>query len=147
MLAVSLYGKNGVDWNDAVQGSTATCYLVQGMAGVAEFPEIIMKVFGKQELNNEGIYFLDLFIRGKPWTVVVDDIFLFKSASSGFDKYILKAARLGDDRSLWGPLVEKAWAKIVGNYEVADYGLMKNGFRVLSGAPTFGYSLRLKSSA
>jgi hypothetical protein len=58
-----------------------------------------------------------------------------------YDKYTLKAARVGDDRSLWGPIVEKAWAKIVGNYKRADYGLIKTGIRVITGAPTFGYSL------
>lgn len=42
--------------------------------------------------------------------------------------------------------MEKAWAKVLGNYEVANYGLLKTGIRVLTGAPTFGYSLRKKTT-
>ena len=87
------------------------------------------------------MYSLRLYIRGKPWKVVVDDIFLFDDTANGVDKYRLKAARLGDDRSLWAPIVEKAWAKVIGNYESINYGLLKNGIRVITGAPTFGYSL------
>lgn len=77
---------------------------------------------------------------------MVDDIFLYLNRPSGPDKYTLKAANVGDDRSLWGPLVEKAWAKIVENYDNSDYGLLKNGIRVLTGAPVFGYSLNNKGS-
>jgi calpain-15 len=139
---VSLFGRKGVDWNDAIQGETATCYVIGGMAASAEFDHIVKSIFpGNQEYNQNGIYSLRLFLRGKPWTIIVDDIFLFKNRRTAYDRYTLKAARVGDDRSLWGPIVEKAWAKIVGTYRRADYGLLKTGIRVITGAPTFGYSL------
>lgn len=66
---------------------------------------------------------------------MVDDIFLMYKLTG------LKAALVGDDKSLWGPIVEKAWAKIKGNYAAADLGLLKNGIRAITGAPTFGFNL------
>lgn len=117
------------------------------MASSAEFPNIIRSLFpGNQQFNSNGIYHVRLFIRGKPWSVLVDDIFLFKNWKTVEDRYTLKASRVGKDRSLWGPIVEKAWAKVIGNYEVADYGLLKTGVRVITGAPTFGYPLESNSS-
>ena len=83
---------------------------------------------------------MNLYIRGRPWTIIVDDIFLFDKNDDHDQgsRYPLKAAKIGDDMSLWGPIIEKAWSKIMGNYDNADYGFTKNGIAVLTGAPIFG---------
>ena len=39
-------------------------------------------------------------------------MFLFDKYSTSINLNDLKAARVGNDKSLWVPLVEKAWAKI-----------------------------------
>ena len=116
--------------------------MIGGMAASAEFSQIIESLLpGNQQFNANGIYKVNLYIRGKPWSVLVDDIMLFKKKANGIDSLTLKAALVSKDRALWGPIVEKAWAKVVGNYANADYGLLKTGLRVVTGAPTFGYSL------
>ena len=51
--------------------------------------------------------------------VVVDDIFLHYKLTG------LKSALVGDDKSLWGPILEKAFAKVKGNYAASDLGLLK----------------------
>ena len=40
---------------------------------------------------------------------------------------------------LWGPLLEKAWAKVKGNYAQADGGYTGNGIRALTGVPVYEY--------
>jgi hypothetical protein len=40
---------------------------------------------------------------------------------------------------MWGPLIEKGWAKVAGNYELADGGYLENGIRLFTGAPVFTY--------
>jgi hypothetical protein len=42
---------------------------------------------------------------------------------------------MGSDGALWGPLLEKLWAKINGNYELTQAGWQHEALRVLSGAP------------
>jgi len=42
--------------------------------------------------------------------------------------------------NLWGSIVEKAWAKVKGNYNNADGGLTANGIRALTGIPVIMYS-------
>lgn len=40
---------------------------------------------------------------------------------------------------MWGPLLEKAWAKVKGAYENAESGLIRTGIRALTGAPGFSH--------
>lgn len=41
---------------------------------------------------------------------------------------------------MWAPILEKAWAKVKGNYESAEGGFSVSGLRAITGAPTFTYS-------
>lgn len=41
--------------------------------------------------------------------------------------------------NLWVPLLEKAWAKMKGNYLHTDGGWAQNGIRAFTGAPVFEY--------
>jgi len=40
---------------------------------------------------------------------------------------------------MWAPFLEKAWAKVKGNYDATDGGFNVSGFRSLTGAPVFRY--------
>ncbi|MFM7855739.1 MAG: C2 family cysteine protease, partial [Flammeovirgaceae bacterium] len=37
---------------------------------------------------------------------------------------------------MWAPMLEKAWAKVKGNYAHASGGYMVEGLRALTGAPS-----------
>jgi hypothetical protein len=50
--------------------------------------------------------------------------------------------KLSDDgTSTWGAVIEKAWAKVLGNYLKTNYGYIENGLRFLTGNPMFTYKL------
>ena len=42
---------------------------------------------------------------------------------------------------MWGPVLEKAYAKVLGNYLKTNSGYIANGIRILTGKPVFSYSL------
>ena len=44
-----------------------------------------------------------------------------------------------DKTAIWGPVFEKAWAKVKGNYLNAAGGRNEQGIRSLTGVPVFGY--------
>jgi hypothetical protein len=125
----TLYGDNPV-WHDVEQGYAGTCYILAAMGSLSEFPEILKETFVTKEVNKAGIYAIRFYIRGKPWHITVDDEMLFYQDELNF-------ARLGDNKSIWGPIVEKAWAKMKGTFEHANGGFTPNGIRALTGVPVF----------
>lgn len=88
-----------------------------------------------EELNKNGIYTLKFFIRGKPWLITVDDIFLFQDINDPK----LYFSKVNSDNSMFSAIVEKAWAKMKGSYSSADTGFNVNGLRALTGSPVFTY--------
>jgi hypothetical protein len=53
------------------------------------------------------------------------------------DATLVFASHSKDGRSIWGAVLEKAWAKMKGNYILANDGVSVNAIRALTGAPTF----------
>ena len=49
------------------------CYYIASMAAVAEYPSLIKNILLTQTRNNASIYGVVFNIRGKPWTIAVDD--------------------------------------------------------------------------
>lgn len=47
-----------------------------------------------------------------------------------------------DNTVFWGPIIEKAWAKVIGSYAayVGDLDDIATGIRALSGVPVMKYS-------
>ena len=41
--------------------------------------------------------------------------------------------------AMWSPILEKAWAKIAGNYELSNGGYLESGLRAVAGVPVFTY--------
>lgn len=79
--------------------------------------------------NNAGVYAVTLYPIGIPQTVVVDDQLPFGSDGK------LLFGNTGTDGGLWGPILEKAFAKLSGNYEYISGGWVDESLRLLTGAP------------
>ena len=46
------------------------------------------------------------------------------------------------NNAMWAPVLEKAWAKVKGSYEDAEYGLFENGMRAVLGVPVFSKKVK-----
>ena len=71
-------------------------------------------------MSAEGIIPTNWFIGGIPKTVLVDDSLPFVQLSN--EQYVLPFASNGAGAELWIAYLEKAWAKITGNYKHTEYG-------------------------
>ncbi len=71
-----------------------------------------------------------LFIKGKPEIVTIDDFLPFISSTTLF------GTRRSSDGDFWMPLLEKAFAKLNGNYEAIGAGWQSESFKILNGAPS-----------
>jgi hypothetical protein len=106
------------------------------MSAAAEHPQVIKNAFLTQKRNDAGIYAVRFFIRGKPWVVSVDDQMLFIFPNYTEPKLVFTRPDK-KDHSLWAPILEKAWAKVMGNYNRAEGGLISQGIEALTGAPSY----------
>lgn len=110
------------------------------MASISEYPELIKSVFLTQEINSAGIYAFRFFIRGKPWVVTIDDELLFDQDDN------LVFSKQGPNNEVWGPLLEKAFAKVKGTYSHVNGGYAVSGLRMLIGSPVFHYAIEDESN-
>ena len=127
-----------IQWTDINQGGAGTCYIKSAMASLAEFPELVRETFVNEDKNDEGIYNVKFYVRGKPWIVTIDENLLFMD-SYGSQELVF-ALQSKDNNAIWGAVLEKAWAKVKGNYLISDLGgITSNGIRALTGVPVFDY--------
>lgn len=88
-------------------------------SALAEKHKRLERVFLNEAVSKEGIYGLNLYTLGVPHTVIVDDYLPVKLSVNPDKKQLYYAtlfSHISDDGSLWGAILEKAFAKVYGNY-------------------------------
>jgi hypothetical protein len=110
----TLFGSDGITPKDIKQGSIGNCWFMAAASAVAEKAHRLDRIFLQDETNESGIYALRLHALGVPTTLTIDDQLPIKE-TYGQKRTVF--ANFGQDgNSLWGPLLEKAFAKFHGNY-------------------------------
>ena len=119
---------DGIDPNDIQQGILGVCYFLSSMASIAEFPSRLMKIFNTKEANPYGVYSVTVYNMGIPQEIIVDDRFpCYKSGKPMFS--------CPKGKELWTMILEKAWAKMYGNYGAIETGSIREAMISLLGAP------------
>lgn len=134
--AVSLWGGTpGVSWEDArASTSLDNRYFMAALGSVAAHgTHILEHVFLTDEVSANGLFAVQMYLRGKPWVLTVDDKFWAE-----YDAYHLhlKYATIYRDH-IWVPLLEKAWAKLLGSYSAVPGRHAVTALHALTGAPVF----------
>ena len=130
---VSLFG-TGAHYNNIHQGALGDCYYLSSCSAVVEDPNRVKKIFLTQSYNSAGIFAVTVYVRGKPTQVVVDDYLPFYYGSN----LIFDSVQKGE--GIWAAILEKAWAKVNGNYDVTTAGYMNEAVGFLTGTPCLGWS-------
>ena len=99
------------------------------MSALAEFPEQIKKIFVDKDIKVNGFYIVKFILGGEEYPFRIDDHIPYdlKKNKPAFSQ--------SKGNELWVMLLEKAWAKINGNYENSIKGFVSEAFRALTGAP------------
>ncbi|OWA53216.1 Calpain-5 [Hypsibius exemplaris] len=117
-------GKDSQLGRDVSQGQIGNCWFVAACAVLAEFPKLwkhVIPDFKEQELDGgtgkgyAGIFHFKFWVFGEWLDVVIDDRLPTVNGQLIFCK-----SKAGDE--FWGPLLEKAYAKLNGCYEALDGG-------------------------
>ncbi|CDW77757.1 calpain family cysteine protease containing protein [Stylonychia lemnae] len=114
---------------DITQGSVGDCFWLSPAQSMAQDPTRIKGLFINQDYPKEGLLALKFFVKGKPEIITIDDLLPFYNGSPFFTKR-------ADDGDFWMPFIEKAFAKLNGNYEAIGGGWQSESFRILNGAPS-----------
>lgn len=124
--------KDGIEPNDIQQGLLGDCYFLAVLASAAEDPKDIKALFYTKEINKAGIYMVYFFINGIKRSVIVDDYLPCKNGKAVFAR--------SRDSEVWVNLLEKAWAKLHGNYFRIQGGIPCHAASAVAGVP--GKSIR-----
>ena len=102
------------------------------VSAVAEKPHRIDKFMISDDKSDAGIYAVNMYSVGVPFTEIIDDNLPMYGSNTIF-------AGKGKDGSIWGAIVEKAFAKYYGNWERLVGGWMAYAVSALNGGPFSEY--------
>lgn len=97
--------------------------------------EEIKNAFLIKEKNEAGIYAVKFYVRAKPVVIVVDDVILLLS-DDRTHRFGVYNRQFG---TIWPLVLEKAFAKLKGNYINMAAGYPNTVFRAILGIPCIHY--------
>ena len=124
-----IFPKNGILAQDIVYGKYTNENFLSAIGALAEFPKIIKNLFISDKKNKNGIYGLKICKDGFLQEIVIDDYFPVNKED---DTYCFTHSK---DDSLWVQIIEKAYAKSYGSYELLRNKGVEGILKDLSYAP------------
>ena len=115
------------------QGGLGNCYFLAALSALAENPHRIKNMFHTKTVTESGAYAVKLFVNGEPMDIVVDDHFPFDTRP---EKDCWFFSRDTSENEIWVQILEKAYAKVFGSYEVIEGGKAYQAFANLTGFPS-----------
>ena len=102
---------DGIVVEDIVQGKICDCYFLSVLGSLCKFPELIEKLFYFKEKTKEHIYGIYFYKNCNKKLVLIDDY--LPCIGVGFKQFAMSKS---EENEIWVALIEKARAKVIGNY-------------------------------
>ena len=120
---------------DVAQGSVGDCYFLSALAAAVQHHPDLADDLIDETYEEQGIYGVSFWIRGKWRMVWVDSYFpcYRPSSKSHRNKHRLIFAGAMDQKEIWPLVVEKAFAKLSGSYEAISGGHISKALELLTG--------------
>lgn len=112
---------------DIQQGFLGDCWLMTALALITERPQMLEHILLTKKINPEGVFVVRICHNGIWKAVLLDGYF----PCTGEDRLVYAQAIR---RQLYGPLIEKACAKLFGSYASLKGGTTAEGLQLLTGA-------------
>jgi len=118
---------------DVDQGQLGDCWLLSSMASLAEHPDAVKGIFQQQTISDDGRYTLQLYNQDLSGAQIdVDEsIPCDDSGAPLFSRPF--------NNEMWSLLLEKAMAKLFGDYSSLDGNWMSVAFKAFTGANAAEY--------
>lgn len=119
---------NGIAPSDIAQGQLGDCWLLAGLATLAERPELIQNAFHTKQFNPRGKYTIRLYNTKKQAFEYINIDDYIPCDQSGTPIYTnIKG------NEMWPLLLEKAFAKSRGGYKALEGGLPLDAMQTITG--------------
>jgi hypothetical protein len=125
---------NQIELNDVKESPLYGCDLYSALACMTEYPSRLLKVFSSKDANKHGAYSVNLSVSGMPYEIMLDDYFPCKKNGKPIYSY-------SKTQELWFMLMEKAFAKLFGNFFELKSIYISEALEMLSGMPSTQQSL------
>ena len=122
-----------INSDDILQGDFQNCYFITALAALCKYPELVKKLFLFKEKSQEHVYGVYLRVNGTWKLILIDDFVPFYFDSEGAHRFVFSSSY---QKELWVVLLEKAWAKLNGNYAHSLDGSPSEVFDALTDAYT-----------
>ena len=119
----------GVEADDIIQGGLGDCYFLSAVAALCKYPKLIERLFYIKQKSEEHCYGCYYRINGIWQLVLIDD---YIPCYGNYGLNFAFTSTHGNE--LWVILLEKAWAKLNGNYAKAIGGEPHEVFDVITDA-------------
>ena len=119
---------NTIDWFDVKYGLLYNSYFLSALCNLANRPETFTKILLTKQISSNGLYKVQFYINGKPKIVVLDEYFPAHQTKQWVFSY-------SGHNEFWVQLMEKAWAKICGNYAATIGGIPSDALSCLIECP------------
>ena len=116
---------------DVVEGKLGDGWLTSALACLVEHPHLLHKLFITQNYDHKGVYKVQLCKGGIWQEITLDDYFPCSTVSGGLAMFSRSATT-----DMWVLLLEKAFAKVHGNYFSLRGGMVSEALADLTGCPT-----------
>jgi len=126
--------KNSVEPSDIKPGILGDDWFLSALAVLSERPALIERLFLTRHLNEFGVYRVRLCKNGEWHTVTIDDYFpCYPKGPPIFSSC--------HQNEIWVLILEKAYAKLHGNYYQLRGGFVNEALIDLTGCPSVSYDL------
>ncbi|KAG0205721.1 hypothetical protein BGX28_002739 [Mortierella sp. GBA30] len=122
---------NGASPDDIKQGSVGDCWFVASLAVISNIPGLLEQLCVKMN-EQVGVYGFIFFKDGDWVSTVVDDQLFYKLEKPSYRRSLYFSS-CNEERESWLPLMEKAYAKIHGDYESLTGGYTSEGIEDMTG--------------
>ena len=111
-------------------------WMLSAVSQVAEEPDRVKRLFLEEEdeYSSTNIYAIQLQALGLPHTVLIDDSLPLSQEMSSYT-WRTGYTKINLDSSIWFALLEKAYAKYLGNYNHLKNGKQTEALQTLTGYP------------
>jgi hypothetical protein len=128
----------GIAVEDIIQGKICDCYFLSVLGSLCKFPQLIEELFYFKEKTKEHLYGIYFYINGNKKLVLIDDYLPY--IGEGFKQFAMSKSK---ENEMWVSLIEKAWAKLNGNYiRIGCGGSPNEVFDVLTEAYSEEFNLK-----